>query len=197
MAEAQARTEEQLASLSTRVSTLTEAQARTERQISALTEQIAKLTRALGTLTDEVGELKGRNLEADYRTKGHAYFSRLIRRPHVLSSDELVERVEEARDKGVLSANEVQEIYDADVIVRGKRLTDGVDVYLVVEVSWGIGPHDVERAVERAALFARTGVITMPVVAGKKITAPAARMAQTKQVWQVTNGHVKSPESAA
>jgi archaellum component FlaC len=237
MAEAQARTDEQLARLSTRVESLTEAQARTDERLAALTEaqkrtderldtlaqrvaglaetqarmadqlatlsqrmeemteQMGKLMRTVGVIIDDVGELKGRNLEADYRTKGHAYFSRLIRRPHVLSSDEIVGIVEDACDRRILSDVQAQEIYDADVIVRGKRRTDGVEVYLIVEVSWGVGPHDVERAVERAALFARTGATTIPVVAGKKITAPAVRMAQAQQVWQVTNGSVKAPEA--
>jgi hypothetical protein len=204
MAEAQARTDERLDALAQRMEELAAAQARTDAQLAVLskrmedmTEQMGKLMRTVGIIIDDVGGLKGRNLEADYRTKGHAYFSRLIRRPHVLSSDELVEIVEDACDRRVLSVVQAQEIYDADVIVRGKRPTDGAEVYLIVEVSWGVGPHDVERAVERAALFARTGALTMPVVAGKKITAPAARMAQAKQVWQVTNGHVKPPESTA
>jgi hypothetical protein len=211
VAEAQARTDEHLTRLSTRVEKLTErveglteAQARTDAQLAVLskrmeemTEQMGKLMRTVGVIIDDVGELKGRNLEADYRTKGHAYFSRLVRRPHVLSSDELVELVESARDQRMLSADQAQEVYDADVIVRGKRSTDGTEVYLVVEVSWGVGPHDVERAAERAALLSRIGAVTIPVVAGKKITTPAARLAQRKQVWQVTNGSVKSPESAS
>ena len=63
-------------------------------QVASLTEQMASLTRTVGVLTDDVGELKGKSLEADYRARGHAYFSRLVRRPHVLSSDELVDLVE-------------------------------------------------------------------------------------------------------
>jgi hypothetical protein len=204
LTEAQKRTDERLDALAQRVEELAEAQARTDAQLAVLSkrmedmiDQMGKLMRTVGVIIDDVGDLKGRNLEADYRTKGHAYFGRLIRRPHVLSSDELVGIVEDACDRRVLSLVQAQEIYDADVIVRGKRPTDGAEVYLVVEVSWGVGPHDVERAVERAALFARTGALTIPVVAGKMIAAPAARLAQARQVWQVTNDQIKSPESAA
>jgi hypothetical protein len=218
LAEVQRRADERLDLLAQRVEELTEAQKRTDERLTALTEalsrtdaqlavltkrmedvteQLQKLTQTVGVISTDVGDLKGRNLEADYRAKGHAYFSRVVRRPHVLSSDELVEIVEEACDRRVLSPIQAQEIYDADVIVRGKRSTDGAEVYLVVEVSWGVGPHDVERAVERATLLSRTGAVTIPVVAGKKITAPAARLAREKQVWQVTNGAIKSPESAA
>ena len=46
----------------------------------------------------------------------------------------------------------------ADLVVRGRRREDGAEVYVVVEVSWGVGSHDVERAVHRAALLAQLGL---------------------------------------
>jgi hypothetical protein len=196
LAEAQQRTEGQVAALTDRVTVLTdrvtvlaEVQQRTE-------GQVAVLVQAMQTLTDDVGELKGKSLEADYRTKGHAYFSRLVRRPHVLTSDELTTLVEDARDRGVLLSFDAQEIYDADVVARGRRLEDGTEVYLLVEVSWGVGRHDVERAAQRAALLARLGTPVIPVVAGKRITPTVARLAHKKQVWQLTNGRAIPPDAA-
>ena len=190
LAEAQQRTEGQVAALTDRVTALAEAQRRTEGQIEMLVQ-------AMQTLTDDVGELKGKSLEADYRTKGHAYFSRLVRRPHVLSSDELTTLVEDARDRGVLLSFDAQEIYDADVVARGRRLEDGTEVYLLVEVSWGVGRYDVERAAQRAALLARLGTPVIPVVAGKRITPAVARLAHKHQVWQLTNGRATPPEAAS
>jgi hypothetical protein len=105
--------------------------------------------------------------------------------------------VEDAREHGVLSDPEVQELYAADLVVRGRRAIDGTEVYLVVEVSWGVGPYDVERAARRAALLARIGVAVIPVVAGERLTAEAGRLAQQHQVWQLTAGHVIPPEPAA
>ena len=67
-------------------------------QMTTLTVQATALVRSVQTLTDDVGNLKGRSLEADYRTKGPSYFGRLIRRPHVLTSDELVTLLEDARE---------------------------------------------------------------------------------------------------
>ena len=166
-------------------------------QMTALTIQVTALASSVQTLTDDVGALKGRSLEADYRTKGPAYFGRLIHRPHVLTSDELVTLLEDAREHGVFSDPEVQELYDADLVVRGRRAMDGTAVYLVVEVSWGVGPYDVERAARRAALLARIGVAVMPVVAGERLTAEAGRLAQQHQVWQLTAGHVIPPEPVA
>lgn len=176
---------------------LAEALGRTDKQVAELVVQMTRLSQEVRTMTNDVGELKGMTLEADYRTKGYAYFSRIIRRPHVLSGDEIASLVEDAQDKGVLSDTEARELYEADVIARGKKREDGTDVYLVAEVSWGVGPYDVERAIKRAALLARLGTSVFPVVAGKSLTAEAIRLARTQQVWQVTDGYAIPPESAA
>ena len=68
----------------------------------------------------------------------------------------------------------------ADVIVRGRRRTDGAEVFLVVEVSWGVGPQDVERAIRRASLLSHTGTPALPVVAGPWATSEAANLARTQ-----------------
>ena len=153
---------------------LTVAQERMDSQLATLTEQVAALTRVVHTLTVDVGTLKGKSLEADYRSRGHAYLSRVVRRPHVLTSDELMTIIEDARDRGMLSDIEAQDLYEIDLVVRGRRSEDGTEVYLVVEVSWGVGPHDVERAVQRARALSHIGLATIPVVAGEHIL-PEAR----------------------
>jgi hypothetical protein len=210
IAELRARSEQQFQELiaaqqrtEARVDALAAAQQRTEEEVRELAQalrhlegQVTLLTQAMQTLTNDVGELNGKSLEADYRTKGPAYFSRVVRRPHVLTADELTTLVEDARDNRVLLEFEAQEIYEADVIVRGRRLEDGTAVYLLVEVSWGVGRHDVERAAQRAALLARLGTPVVPVVAGKRITTAAARLAQRQQVWQLTNGRAVAPGDA-
>src|SRR5262245_13495399 len=165
--------------------------------MTMLTIQVTSLARSVQTLTNDVGEVKGKILEADYRTKGPAYFGRLIRRPHGLTSDELVTLLEDAREHSVLSDTEVQELYNADLVVRGRRAMDGTQVYLVVEVFSGVGLYDVVRAARRAALLARIGVAVISVVAGERLTAEAGRLAQQHQVWQLTAGPVIPPEPAA
>jgi hypothetical protein len=188
---------EQVGVLTREVTTLAATQQRLAEQMTALATQVTALAQSVQALTDDVGMLKGKSLEADYRTKGPAYFGRLIRRLQVLTSDELVTILEDAREHGVLSDAEVQEFYDADLVVRGRRAVDGTEVYLVVEVSWGVGPYDVERAARRAGLLAHLSVAVMPVVAGARLTAEAGRLAQQHQVWQLTAGHVIPPEPAA
>jgi hypothetical protein len=178
----------------------------TERRFQELITQVGELTRAHGRLeermtelaishrrlTDDVGEFKGDNLERCYRERAGAYFGRLIRRAHVLSMEELSDLLEEAIARGVLSEAEAEEVTWADLVVRGRRREDDVEVFLVVEISWGVGPQNVERAAHRAALLARAGLSTLPAVAGKAITDDATHMAQTRQVWQVLDGRVTS-----
>jgi hypothetical protein len=197
LVEAQQRTEQQVAQLAA-------AQQRTEQQIAQLIQQVTQLTQAqqrterqIARLQDDVGEIKCIVLEERYRNRAFAYFSRLVRRTHALMEDELVALLEEAVARGSLSEEGMDEIARADVVVRGQRRERPGEVYLVVEVSWGVGPGDVERAVRRAALLSQTGLQTMPAVAGERITDEAAELARAMRVWQVLDGRVTAPNGYA
>jgi len=203
LAAAQQRTEAQVASLTTQVIGLAAAQQRTEEQVAELTGQMVGLTAQVSglilvvqTLKDDVGDLKGMGLERLYRERAPAYLARVLRRPHVLATEELVSLLDEAAERGRISEGEAEEVAWADLVVRGRRREDGAEVYFVVEVSWGIGPHDVERAVRRAALLAQLGTPVLPMVAGKTVTAEAAGLIRAMLVWQLTDGQVLPPERA-
>jgi hypothetical protein len=190
LAEAQRRTEE-------RVAALAEAQNRINEQIAALTRVVYALTEDVRVLKIDVGDLKGDNLERRYREKAPAYFGRLVRRMRVLSAEELAGLLEDAVEQGQLTDAEKDEAILTDVVVRGRYQGSGAEVYLVVEVSWGVGVHDVERAVQRAAVLGKLGIPALPVVAGKAVTAQAEQLAHQQHVWQVINGQAVSPQSAA
>ena len=111
------------------------AQRRTEEQVAAVSAQLADLIQVVQTFSTDIGELKGRSLEGDYRTRVYAYFSRIVRRAHALSPDELTSLLEDAIDRGALSEDQAEDVSLADVIVRGRRRSDGAEVFLVVEVS--------------------------------------------------------------
>jgi hypothetical protein len=190
LAEAQRRTEE-------RVAALAEAQNRINEQIAALTRVVYALTEDVRVLKIDVGDLKGDNLERRYREKAPAYFGRLVRRMRVLSAEELAGLLEDAVEQGQLTDAEKDEAILTDVVVRGRYQGSGAEVYLVVEVSWGVGVHDVERAVQRAAVLGKLGIPALPVVAGKAVTAQAEQLAHEQHVWQVIDGQAVSPQSAA
>jgi hypothetical protein len=186
LAEAQRRTEQRLADL-------VAAQQRTEQRVEELAEAQRRTEQRIGRLQDDVGDLKGVVLEERYYRRASSYFSRLVRRSQVISSNELTALLAEAVARGALSEEGADDVGWADVVVRGQGREDGTDLYLVVEVSWGVGTSDVERAVRRAALLAQTGVQTLPVVAGDHIIDEAAELCRAMRVWQVLDGRVIAP----
>lgn len=178
---------EELLALPELVRGLAEAQRRTE-------ERVEKLERRMDQVVQDLGELKGDSLERRYRERAPAYFSPLVRRVHVVFGDELVALLEEAVAQGLLLEEEADEVAQADVVVGGRRREDGAQVYLVVEVSWGVGVSDVERAGRWASFLAKTGTPTLPVVAGRWISQEAADLCREMKVWQLVDGWAVSPD---
>ena len=196
------RTEERLVQIEERQARTEEWQARTEEwqaQIEgrqARTEtRLNSLTGVVKRLSDDVGALKGKGLETHYRLHGSPFFGSLLRRPHVLSSEELSDILDPGMDQGSLSSDEALEIRRADLVVRGTRRKDRTLVYLVVEVSWTIDLEDVERAARRSAHLAKTGLSALPVVAGETVRPGAADRAQELKVWQMTNAALVEPDA--
>jgi len=179
---------ENVATLTERVDALTEAQARTEARLQSLVEQVAEMA-------GHVEWLKGDALERRYRERAPAYLGRIAKRLHTLTTDEVEELLAPATEARRLTDEEAQQIRLADGIVRGRR--EGDEVYLVLEVSWGVGLGDVQRAEERAALLTKAGRVAMPVVAGTWLTPDVKRAAPQLGVWQVSDGTVVPPEEHA
>ena len=90
-----------------------------------------------------------------------------------------------------------EEVRLADVVVHGRRRDDGTEVFLVVEVSWGVGLHDLERAVRRAGILGRLVAPVLPVVAGRGVTAEARSRCDAEGVWLVLDGSVVPPDGTA
>lgn len=193
---------DQIAELTKQVTRLTEAQARTE-EWQAHTEEwqsrtearLDSLTGVVKRLNDDVGTLKGKGLETHYRLHGSPFFGSLLRRPHVLPSEELSDILDPSMDQGSLSSDEALEVRRADLVVRGTRRKDRTLVYLVVEVSWTIDLEDVERAARRSVHLAKTGLSVLPVVAGETVRPEAADQAQKLKVWQMTNAALVEPDA--
>jgi uncharacterized protein YoxC len=182
--------------LTLRMDELTQGVAQLVVRMDTLTQRMEQLAETQLRMGSDLERLKGSDLERRYRERAHAYFSRLLRRTHVLSGNELSRLLDEAVLQGQLTEEEADDVLQADVVVRGRRREDRAEVYLVVEVSWGVGLSDVQRASERAALLARTGLRALPVVAGFWVTPEAQEPARALQVWQVTDGRVAPPGPA-
>jgi vacuolar-type H+-ATPase subunit I/STV1 len=204
LAEAQRRTDERLAELAEaqrrtdeRLAELAEAQRRTDERLGRVEEQVAALIEAQRLTDERLAELRGDNLERRYRERAGAYFGRLVRRAYALSDREIAELLGAAEEAGRLTPAEVDDVRAADVIVRGRRPDGAGEVYLVVEVSVGIGPGDVERALRRATLLQRAlgpDRPALPVVAGARATREAQSLAAAQDVWIILDGRAVQPE---
>ena len=164
------------------------------REVARLGIGMGDLQRTQRRLIIDVADLKGDSLERRYRERAPAYLGGLIRGARALTTEDLDGLLESAVDLGRLSEDEAKEVLHSDVVVRGRRREDDSEVYLVVEVSSGVGPGDVERAARRAEILSRSGVAALAVVAGERITADASRRAREMHVWQVTDGTARRPE---
>ena len=160
-----------------------------------LAQEFGALTRTVLGLVDEVGKLNGSDLERRVRERSFAHFGRLIRRAHVLTQEELADVLDAGQARGAITEREADELTWADLIVRGKRRDDGTDVSLVVEISYGVGLGDVERAERRAELYGRLAAPVLPVVAGEAVTAEAAQCARSEGVWQLVRGRIVPPDA--
>ncbi len=176
---------ERLEQLTARVDDLAERLERVEEQILQLTArvddltiQVSVLVRTVQRMADDLGRLKGWGLEERARRKAHALFRRVIRRPRLVSEERFAQLVDDAQDQGILSPEEADRLIEADVVVTGQRPEDRSEVYLIAEVSWGIGVEDVQRARERAALARRIGLPAVATVVGTWVTPDAERLIQ-------------------
>jgi hypothetical protein len=207
LAEAQARTEARVEALveaqartEARVEALVEAQARTEARLAELAQaqvrteaRLEALVEAQGHIVDRLGDVEGEVLELRYARRGPAYFGPIARRLRVMETGPLADMLDDAVEDGRLTNEERNAILLADIVLTGRRRDDGQAVYLLAEISGGVGAGDVERAADRAATLAKLGTPVLPVVAGKRINEQAVEMAGDRGVWYVLGGRVTPP----
>ena len=195
-----ARVDEQFARVDERFVQVTERIAQAEREIESLRAEMregfeavrremregyAELAQRIQRNTDDIAELKGKSLEREYRDKARSIFGRYFRSVAVIDWIDLEDPLEAVAP---LSDAERTELSVIDLLVRGRRRTDGQDTVLVIEVSWTITHYDVERAVRRAEIFRQRGFTATPTVAGSEISQEVQLAAQQAGCAVVLNG---------
>ncbi|WP_376793263.1 hypothetical protein [Thermoflexus sp.] len=173
------------------------ARAEADRRFAELAEEIQRLAEAqrrtqgeVGRLADAVGEHRGMFIEMRYRERPYAYFHRIVERPQRVEAVEL----EDLLEGHALEPPEEDRLRRTDLLLRGRR--EGRETWLAVEVSHGIGPGDVRRALRSAEVLRKLGIEALPVVAGVWLTAEAEAEARGR-VWRVLDGRVYPPEAEA
>jgi archaellum component FlaC len=195
-----ARVDEQFARVDERFVQVNERIAQAEREIESLRAEMregfeavrremregyAELAQRIQRNTDDIAELKGKSLEREYRDKARSIFGRYFRSVAVIDWIDLEDPLEAVAP---LSDAERTELSVIDLLVRGRRRTDGQDTVLVIEVSWTITHYDVERAVRRAEIFRQRGFTATPTVAGSEISQEVQLAAQQAGCAVVLNG---------
>jgi hypothetical protein len=172
-------------------------QARTEEGLRQVAEALRQLSSHVTRLEHTVGDLKAIVLEVHYRDRAASYFDDVLRRIHALTAEELVALLDEAEDRGAITAAERRDLLRADVVARGRQRESGVPAYLAVEVSAVVDEHDVWRALRRAEVLSRAAATpAIPAVAGERIDPDAEQLGRSRGVWRVLDGQAVAPQAA-
>jgi hypothetical protein len=193
LVEAQRQAGERLDRIGSAIEQLVEAQRQTGQRLDRLEAAVERLVEAQGRTETRVGRIEGEVLELRYARRAPAYFSRLTRRLRVVDPGTLADLLDEAVATGRLTDEDRQAILDTDIVLTGRRREDGAEVYLLAEVSAGIGLHDVERAADRATMLEKLGQPVVPIVASGWINAQAAALAGERGVRHALNGRIAPP----
>ena len=85
----------------------------------------------------------------------------------VSPNPEFMEMLEDAEDRGVITEEQYIQIQRSDLILTGRRKSDGADVYIAAEISITLGDSDITRAAQRAEILAAAvGQQSMSAVIG-------------------------------
>lgn len=132
------------------IARLAEAQIGTEQAVQTLAEAMQRLT----IRTDAV---VGRTFELQFRDRLTAYLGRFLRRGKVITNDALLDGIETR-----VTVGEVDDFLRADIVAKG--LVNGVDTYVVVEVSSVGDTEDIVRAERRAGILRKAGLSAISLV---------------------------------
>ncbi len=186
---------EGLATLTARVDTLTEGLATLTARVDTLTEGLATLTQRVEILATRVGDLDGESVERRYRDRPFAYLWRIALGLEGLSSKDLDELLDEVARAGGLTDGEEADVRLSDALLKGRR-RDGSEVVLVLEAAARLDAEDVERVIRRSAILARGRRPVVPVVAGRQADPDLAEAARRRGVWVVIDGRTLEPIGA-
>jgi outer membrane murein-binding lipoprotein Lpp len=170
----------QLASEVDRLSAETRRLASEVDRLSAETRQLVadmrELARIVARLDGRIGNLEGWRYEQRFNAR--ARLTEIVRRPVEVNLAEL-DTVLDARDSGRLSDSEWKQLLALDFLFRGTLGVerDAPEHLVVLEVSQVVDSRDVQRAHDRAAILARTGLASIAAVGGRRLTDDAAALA--------------------
>ncbi|MCS7300157.1 MAG: hypothetical protein NZ556_01190 [Fimbriimonadales bacterium] len=137
--------------------------------------------------------LKGNSEEMHAAKRMPAVLGRYLRKLRIYDTQQFGLLVEEQFPS--LSVEEQTELLYADWFVQGRVRGQEREVWLVVEVSWGVGVDDVERAHARAAILRQAGVEAYGAAMGRGAAPEAVARAQQLGVLLALDGALQNAET--
>ena len=144
-----------------------------DQRLERLETDVAEIKTDVATLKEDVSRMGGtvsRLIGDDYESHVATYVHRFLSRNSGINASVLFTQrdksaltglLDEAEKQGVIEAEETDELDKADLILT----TDGPTDYILAEVSITIQQDDIDRAVERARLFAKATARTVAPIA--------------------------------
>lgn len=160
-------------------------------QVQVLVEEMRKFAHIQKQFSDDLSGIKGDDRERFYRNNASAIFVRYLRKTHVVDKGQLLEQINAA---DVFTEEEWNATIALDLLVEGVTRQTGRSLMIVLEVSWIINSHDVERAVERAAILQKHNLPAIAAVGGKGILPEARDMTSDKHVLLLLDGLILHKE---
>lgn len=152
-------------------------------------QDVEDLKKDMKEVKNDLASVKGMVLEMDWGRRAKSLFGRLSRQVTVYASGEFYDR--EIEKRVALESSKVDQLLELDYVIWGVRRSDGTEIILEVEVSWGVGVKDVTRARERAAILRECGY---PVAVGRFVTPKARALAGREGVVLITDSKIEGED---
>jgi predicted transcriptional regulator len=165
---------EKLDVLEKQVQEVKEKMAFLEQQMQEVEEKVEGIRKRLDM---DVWVLKGMWLEMKVKDNIFSFFSAHFLDAKVISQDKVNELLSLAMEKGIISAEEREDVLRLDLIIEGTLLSTKEPVLMAVEVSYTIDKFDVQRVVRRADILKKAmGRKVLPAVVGYRIAEDTKKL---------------------
>ena len=154
-----------------------------KQDVAILKQEVAILKQDVAYLKGEFGRFKGKDFERTIRERYYAYFGRLLRKTKLIPMEDLLPKLDELEESGVITEEERMSILQVDIVLRGEIKSTKKAVVLAVEVSYSLFEDDLARAEERARILAHVlKEEVIPCVVTVEVKEDVEKMADEKGI---------------